>query len=143
MKFFQNPFRMDFDTINEVCMRALYLLLLSLFLFSCAPASPEEFANESVYIQKELLKLFRTVETQEDLVEKGPKIRSLSYDLVALIKRANEYYKTTNEEIIQRELPVSKALKEEMKRIYEIEGGRSTVEKYQREALFLLDEIAK
>lgn len=120
-----------------------HLIVIALCIMSCAPSTPKEFNNESKRIQTELLEQFRMVETLDDLIKRGPKIRSLSYELVELIQRADSYYKKTHEEMMPLELPISEVLKAEMKRIYQFDGGRETVEKYQREALFLLDEYAK
>lgn len=119
-----------------------FFVLVFLFMMSCS--SPESFLRDSEHIQKQLLTLFQEVETIEDLTERGPVIRQLSMELVKLIEKVNEYYKGKKRVEENRfTLPVSEALQWEMKRIYEIEGAREIVEKYQREALIRLDDSVR
>lgn len=124
-------------------LKKFFSTLFLCSLISCSPASPDEFANESERIQKELVRQLRDVETLDDIAKRGPKIRSLSFELVELMKKADVYYKKTHQEIVPRDLPITEVLRSEMKRIYQLDGGREMIEKYQREALFLLDEYAK
>ncbi len=116
----------------------IYVWILAM-LCACSPSSLEDFHYAGESICKELANELKGIETHEQLVKEYPKIKSYFDKLVTLIIQARKFQKEHEEDMPVMGSVASGALLYELKRIYEIDGGRDIVEKAQKEALIKLD----
>jgi hypothetical protein len=122
------------------------LLLVCLFLFGCQPTSLEDFQWEGSSLVRVLLKDLRKIETREDLIVMEPVLKKDFEKIVELIIQARTFQQKNPESEIsfQNINPtLNLSVKEELKRIYEMEGGRECMERSQREAMLKLDAKEK
>ena len=116
----------------------MYVWILAM-LCACSPSSLEDFHYAGESICKELAGELKGIETHEQLVKEYPKIKSYFDKLVSLIIQARKFQKEHEEDMPVMGSSASNTLLCELKRIYEIDGGRDIIEKAQKEALIKLD----
>lgn len=127
----------------------LYLYFLILFLgglTGCQPTSLEDFQWEGSAQARILLRHLQKIESREDLSLVEPLLKKDFHKIVDIIIQARAFQQKNPEEEIsfQNINPLlNAALREELKRVYEIEGGRECVERVQREAMLKLDAKEK
>lgn len=124
-------------------MRFLLCMLVLLALSACSPSSLEDFRYEGESICKELAEELKEIGTYEQLVKEAPKIKSYFDQLVSLMIQARKFQKEHEEDKSFIDSVGSSALLYELKRVYEIDGGRDVIEKAQKEALIRLDASEK
>ena len=127
-------------------MHKLILFLGLFFLFGCQPTSLEDFQWEGSALLRNLLKDLSTIETREDLALQEPLLKKDFERIVDLIIQARTFQQKNPElEISFQSInpALNLSLKEELKRIYEMEGGRECIERSQREAMLKLDAKEK
>ncbi len=127
-------------------MHKLILLLGCLFLFGCQPTSLEDFSWEGRALVRVLLRDLRKIETREDLFLLEPVLKKDFEKIVELIIQARSFQQKNPEiEISFQNInpTLNLSVKEELKRIYEMEGGRECIERSQREAMLKLDAKEK
>jgi hypothetical protein len=111
-------------------------------LVGCQPTSLEDFQWEGSSHARALLKDLQKIESREDLSRIEPLLKKDFHKLVDVIIQARAFQQKNPEEEIpfQNINPILNAsLRDELKRVYEIEGGRECVERVQREAMLKLD----
>jgi hypothetical protein len=83
----------------------------------------------------------KEIETLEQLLGSETRLKKKFETLVALMIDASRFQDKhlESEEAPSEELAVSLALKEELQRVYLIEGGREVIERAEQEALVKLD----
>jgi hypothetical protein len=121
---------------------SLLSVFFVLILCSCQPSSLEEFQMEGLAHAKLLLEDLRGIEERKDLVRVEPVLKKRFERLVdvMVMARAFEQKKPNLEGSLLRDnFTVSDLLKEEMQRVYSIEGGRECIERAQKEAMLRLD----
>jgi hypothetical protein len=121
------------------------ILILCLLLSSCAPNSYEDFRKEGEARCRRLVHLLEKIECREDLIKAEADLKKEFTKVVEIIIEARTYQQDhpDKEMIILEENPLNEALKEQMMRIYHIEGGREILERAQRESLLRLDSFEK
>jgi hypothetical protein len=119
------------------------ILVILFFLTACGPNSLEDFRAEGEGITRSLIKEFNKIHTRDELLAATPKIKRLFQDLVDVIIHAQEFKdRHPQAESLPLNLEnhlLSEQLREELNRIYRIEGGQGIVEKAQTGALNSLD----
>ena len=111
---------------------------LCLVLCGCGPHSVADFQREGEAIARALTADLRGIERREDLIAASPKLKKHFNQLVALMVKARKYRQQHLEEEVLEPL-YQEELVVELKRVYQIEGGRAIMEGVQREALLRLD----
>ncbi|MBS0650868.1 MAG: hypothetical protein JSR93_06890 [Verrucomicrobia bacterium] len=128
---------LDFGVLQWACS-----LILLIGLYGCSPSSSEDFQREGEALTRTLIKHLEAIETQEDLLRAEPTLKKDFEAYVDLITQAREQQLRRADEIVvdaSSDFSVSGELKEVMRRIYAMEGGREIIERAQQEALVRLD----
>ncbi|MCI0381972.1 MAG: hypothetical protein L0207_02830 [Chlamydiae bacterium] len=115
------------------------------FLFGCQIYSSDRIQKKSEECCENILDTFIQIQSHDDLVQMESQLKRQFDELVELIIKAKVFFKK-NPHKIPPQLPINSfndALKEELMRIYKIEGGREVVERAQKEALIRLDGFLK
>lgn len=130
-------------------MKRFSLLIGALItlLVGCSPSSLEDFHCEGAAWCRALCKDLSRIESREELAKIEPHLKKRFEDLVALMVEARQFQMKNREECLidfaQMDHPDALALKDELIRIYSIEGGREVIERTQREAMIKLDAFMK
>ncbi len=81
----------------------------------------------------------RLIQSRDELIAAGPKIKARYHKIVDLMIGARQYYDThpgaSIPELLEEDHDYSVALRLELKRVMMIEGAESLMAKYQEEAL--------
>lgn len=108
--------------------------------------SPEDFLEEGQGIERTLVEELKKIHTREQLLTSVPKLKKLFASLGNVMIAAEEYRAKHRHAFVQttkREHALSDALRNELTRIYHIEGSRDIIEKCQEETLNRLDAVLK
>lgn len=119
-------------------MKQLFLIL-TLILMGCSPANTQDCQREAAGIMRSLAASLKKVQTREDLIGQGHKIKKEMNKLVQIMVRIKKLQEKSGPVLVEADRAASDLLLLEMKRIYKIEGIRELMETYQREALLELD----
>ncbi len=127
-------------------MYKLFLFCCALVLCGCQPTSLEDFQVEGSSLARVLLRDLRKVESREDLGLLEPILKKDFERMVDLIIQARVFHQKNPElevsfQNVNETLNLS--IMEELKRIYEMEGGRECIERAQKEAMLKLDAKEK
>jgi hypothetical protein len=123
-------------------MRFLYLAL-GVVLFGCSPHSSEEFHKEGEVLCRSLVETLQEIDSLDQLLSKETLLKKKFESLVSLMIDASRFQERHPdnwgaESGIEPGL-ISVSLKEQLHRIYLLEGGREIVERAQQESLVKLD----
>ena len=119
-------------------MKSLFFLML--ICVGCGPNTAEEYQSEGERIAKRILVQLERVESLADIKREGPKLRQEFWQLTTLMITAREHGIAHPEESVsQGRGEISEALKQEMMRVYRLEGCQEAMEELQRESLHRLD----
>lgn len=124
----------------------LRCLVLAAAMAACSPSSTQEFRQEGESLCRRLTKELQQVETRDDLLKMAPLLKKRFQQFAELVMEARKFQREHAGEAMPQDdgdYLASEALMEEMKRVYQIEGGRKIIEDAQREALFALDAYLK
>ncbi len=126
-------------------MSRLLACLLGIFLIGCSPHSTEDFQLEGEVCCRRLIKDLQKIENHDQLLRAEGILKKHFEKLVDLMIEARVYQQKHLDEMALGAVayPMSEPLKEALRRIYTIEGGRELVEKTQHEALVRLDACEK
>ncbi len=118
-----------------------YLSVFLLFLMSCSGNSNKNYIDRGGAIADQLAKELSGIQTKEELVAQGPKIQKRYSQLVDLMIEARIEKQKRPHAFPANDPPTksSQNLQMQLMRIYEIEGGRSFMEKLTRESLYRLE----
>ncbi len=118
------------------------LLTLSCSL-ACSPNSSQEFQKAGEEQCLSLLKILQSIETSDQLLSAEPVLKNKFESLVALMIESSRFQQEHPDEWQSESVSevsfVSTSLKEELSRIYLIEGGREVIERAELESLVKLD----
>jgi hypothetical protein len=116
-------------------------------LVGCSPGSLNEYRHEGESTCRDIIGDLQSIETREDLASLEPILKRNFEKLVSVIISARQFQINNPEEALALpvllESDVSNLLKEELERVYRIEGGKEIVERAQREAMLRLDGFEK
>jgi hypothetical protein len=132
--------------MKNIKIALTFLLICLLFSFGCSPGSLDDYQKEGESVCRTLTNELKDIETRDDLVKALPKLKKRFHHLVDVVIEARTFQEGHPEEKNDLSFDshqASEALKSELKRIYQIEGGRELVENAQREALIRLDTFEK
>jgi len=123
-----------------------FWIVCLLFALGCSPSSLEDYQHEGEAVCRLLIKELKKIESREDLIKATPKLKKRFHQVVDIVIEARKFQEGHPEE--KKEFTfdprqMSDLLKSELKRIYQIEGGRELMEHAQREALIRLDAFEK
>ncbi len=121
--------------------RKVLVILACCILASCQPTSLEEFQCEGDSLGRKLLSDLRKIEARQDLAFIEPVLKKDFESLVKLIIDARMFQQKNMDAdlfLIQPNAFLNASLKEELQRVYAIEGGREVVERAQKEAMLAL-----
>lgn len=116
------------------------MAILLLFV-SCSPNSPEEYCKEGESEARALIDLFRQVESKEDFLQVAPKIKKRVEKLTQLMIQAKKMHIRYPRHTQMINHTLSESLKQEMTRMYRINGVEEKMHKLQRYSLHKLDEF--
>jgi hypothetical protein len=118
----------------------VFCVALLFCLAGCSPSSLDDFRCEGESLCKELTQELRGIETSEQLIKEGPKIKTYFDKLAILIIQARKFQQEHEytENFVDGKSLASQNLLSELKRIYQMEGGRDIIEKAEQEALIKL-----
>lgn len=113
----------------------LKISLLSLLLWGCAPSSIEDLRWEAEAETRRLAKELKEIDTKEDLNRALPKLKRRYNRLAELLLETRNFPEKGSGEpsLASEELFV------ELARLYEMPGGRESIEMAQNEAVRKLD----
>jgi hypothetical protein len=120
-----------------------WLCGILLLVAACSPHSSSEFQQEGQALCEDLTQVLQSISSREELLGKEDVLKKKFESLVTLIVEARKAQQS--EELAEEEgTPysfqiASHALKAELQRLYELEGGREIIERSQQEALVRLD----
>jgi hypothetical protein len=134
----RNGFVLCFTPIKK-----LYPLscLFYFFLGACQPTTSEDFQTEGRSMAYILLRDLRAIETWEDLASMEPILKrdfTLLVDLAIKARAVQQKNPDLDVSWGQGNPVLNESLVEEIRRIYEMEGGRECIERAQREAMLKL-----
>lgn len=112
--------------------------LAFLILLGCNPSSYEDFQLEGNAHCRRMLNTLKCIQDRQQLVQAQPILRQHFEDLVDLMIAARKFQQGGLDTKELYPSFYSIALKEELKRLYEIEGGREIVERAQKQAFLRL-----
>lgn len=122
-------------------------LYVALWIGGCSPSSLDEYREEGSEKIVQLIKELKAVHTREQLAAASPRLKRLFNDLIDVMIAARQFHEKHPEadlsEPTPRTLSLSYQLRQEIERLYEIDGCREIIEKCQEEALFRLDTFEK
>jgi hypothetical protein len=120
--------------------------LLPLFLMAaCSPNSLDDFRHEGESQSRALLLDLKKIESREQLIQSEPKLKRHFEELIALMIEARTFQQKHPDDLSSSEgqSRSDQELREELRRIYEMEGGREIVERAQQDALVRLDAFER
>lgn len=125
-----------------MALKFLFVLSSLLSLLACSRNSLEDFKEEAKGITRTISETLRQIHTREELIKQAPRLKKLFNDLTDIIIASNEFQKKHPKEdrpaLNAEDRLQSDILREELNRIYRLEGGREIIEKTQEEALHRL-----
>jgi hypothetical protein len=129
--------------------RLLSALLIALMCLGagCSPTSIEDFHCEGEAQCRALIETMRSIDSREELAYAKPRLKKHFEKLVDLMIDAREFQEIHAQDPLEISYPsenkMSALLKEELQRIYTIEGGKEIIEHSQKEALVRLDAFER
>lgn len=117
-------------------MKKVFFALL--MLLGCAPSSYEDFQFEGNAHCRKMLNTLKGIQDRQQLLQAQPVLKQHFEDLTDLIIAARKFQQSSLESKNFYPSFYSIALKEELKRLYEIEGGREIIERAQKQAFMRL-----
>ncbi|PWU16115.1 MAG: hypothetical protein C5B45_01190 [Chlamydiae bacterium] len=114
------------------------LFIIFLILLGCNPSSYEDFQLEGDAHCRKMLNTLKGIQDRQQLLQAQPILRQHFENLVDLMIAARKFQQDSLEAKEFYPSFYSIALKEELKRLYEIEGGREIVERAQKQAFLRL-----
>jgi hypothetical protein len=123
-----------------------WLAFLLLISFSCCKGkSIEHFQKEGQEHKQELIEALQRIENLDDMIRASPQLKAIFDDLARLIIQARCYQiKTkTQVEISSEDRKLNQELRDELNRLYRMEGVQELMEKCQMSALIELDAFEK
>ncbi|MDQ5956712.1 MAG: hypothetical protein ACH349_06110 [Candidatus Rhabdochlamydia sp.] len=118
-------------------------LLIILILVGCNPSSYEDFQLEGDAHCRKMLNTLKCIQDRQQLMQAQPILRQHFEDLVDLMIAARKFQQSSLDSKEFYPSFYSIALKEELKRLYEIEGGREIVERTQKQAFIRLGTMER
>jgi hypothetical protein len=118
-----------------------------LLLTSCGPKNLEDYKEEGKGVTRSLIQELRHIRNRDELLAAHHLLQKRFDQLVSIIIAAREFqhkypdWETHELSLLDHEL--SDKLRVELNRLYQIEGGRQIIEKYQEMALNRLDACEK
>ncbi|MDR2540203.1 MAG: hypothetical protein LBC45_06495 [Chlamydiales bacterium] len=108
-------------------------------LLGCNPNSYEDFKSEGDAHCRKMFNTLKSIQDRQQLLQAQPILRQHFEDLVDLMIAARKFQQSHLD--VKEFYPsfYSIALKKELKRLYEIEGGREIIERTQKQAFLRLD----
>lgn len=114
-----------------------------LVFLGCNPSSYEDFQIEGNAHCRKILNTLKCIQDRQQLLQAQPILKQYFEDLVDLMIAARKFQQSSLE--VKEFYPTfySIALKEELKRLYEIEGGREIIERTQKQAFLRLSTLER
>ncbi len=121
----------------------LSLLGVMTLLYSCSPHSSEEFQKEGEVLCRSLVEALQTIDSSDQLLTSEATLKKKFESLVSLMIEASRFQQKhpddwSGDSSLESNF-ISVSLKEQLHRIYLMEGGREVIERAQHESLVKLD----
>lgn len=105
----------------------------------CKPGSLDEFRRAGRQSARSLSKELSAVQSRQDLITAGPRIKKKFDEMVDLIIAAREFYERHPEKgmipLDEDDREASDSLKKEIERVMRLQGGETLLAEYREEAL--------
>ncbi|QZA59035.1 hypothetical protein [Candidatus Rhabdochlamydia porcellionis] len=119
------------------------LFIIFFVLLGCNPSSYEDFQFEGNAHCRKMLNTLKSIQDRQQLLQAQPILKQHFEDLVDLMIAARKFQQRSLESKEFYPSFYSIALKEELKRLYEIEGGREIIERTQKQAFLRLGMVER
>lgn len=125
-------------------LRKVGLVLLVLFT-ACSPSSHKDFVQEADGVCKKLIQDLKEIERSQDLARMEKRLARDFDLLINVIIDARKHQLENPEDFMQDiiECDHAESFKNELRRVYNLEGGREFIEKVEREPVARLDRFEK
>jgi len=128
-------------------LKPLLFLLLLLISTGCSPRSLQDYKEEGEGVVHTLVEDLKAIRTRDELLSVSGRLRRHFDRLAEIMITAEEYRRehthTDTDECYVPNRELSDQLREELNRLYRIQGGRQIIEKCQEQALHRLDAYQK
>lgn len=128
-------------------MKKILSFTILLLLAACSPNSLEDFQHEGEALLRTLCGELNKIQSREMLGKAEPGLKEMFSAMVGLMIEARKYQAEHPEERMSEgalcDHFLNEALLLELKRVYQLEGGRELIERTQREALIRLDAFER
>jgi hypothetical protein len=112
------------------------LFWIFVLISGCGPATVEETQASGSAVVSQLIEELREITSRHDLEQALPRLRRYFDRLTDLMLVLED---PSDVELSEKHHAQSELLKEELIRVYQLDGGRELIEKAQRESLKRLD----
>jgi hypothetical protein len=124
-------------------MKSVTLLLLAILMSSCKPTTHAQFVKKADASYVSMIKILADVQHPSDLylvVKLKPYYKNIAELIIQASEVESKNKDVFNVEII--EAPHAEELKNELKRVYELEGGAAACEAAALDALMILKKAS-
>ncbi len=133
--------------MNRCDVVKAWLLCLLFLCVSCGARSQEDFQQEGQRIAKELANELQRIRTRDELVAAAPSLTRRFDELVDVMIAARQYQQQHAweevPELSSDGVQLNVRLQIELQRVFNLDGGRELIEKYQEASLNRLDAFEK
>ncbi len=123
---------------------AIYLLL-TLTLCSCGPRSLDDIREEGEGVTNSLIEELKKIRNRDEMIIEAPRIKKLFDQLADLMLLADDYRRrhphSDIPELSAQNHQYCDQLRQELTRLYLMEGGREIIEKCQEDSIKKLAEL--
>jgi hypothetical protein len=122
-------------------MRSWAIIFLLLLLVGCQPHTPDEYRREGERLMNTLSQELEQINSREELVKEQGRLSLLFMQIAKLAVRAQEDLDrqvTVGGGIASCNAELNERLRQQLIRIYKIEGGREIIEEAQKKAVIQL-----
>lgn len=119
----------------------------ALLLTGCGSSSLDDFQEEGEGVTRSLVQELQSIHTREDLLNSSASLQGLFDKLVDVMIAAQQYrdkHPQLDQNVVSKpNRELSDQLRIELNRLFQIEGGREIIEKYQDPSLQRLDAFER
>ncbi len=128
-------------------MKKLFVMITLSCLIGCTPHSIDDFRAQGNGVMYHLVKELKKVQTLDQLLAVSHRLKPLFNKLVTIMIQARRFQEKHPDRSYlwhpEKNSIAAEKLREQLQRIYTIQGARKVMEEIQKEALHRLDAFEK
>lgn len=128
-------------------LKQLFFFFLLLISTGCSPRSLQDYKEEGEGVVRTLVEELKAIRSRDELLSASGRLRRhfdrLAEIMVSAEEHRREHALSETDECYVPNRELSDQLREELNRLYRIQGGRQIIEKCQEQALHRLDAYQK